>query len=58
MKRMFDWIIKVRTSVLDTKKEILAKLNKLHNVDIPLDRYVVLKSVCKFIPLHINVFTL
>lgn len=40
MKKMFDWIIKVGTSVLDTKKELLAKMNKLPNIiDIPLDRY-------------------
>jgi len=35
---MFDWIIKVGTSVLDTKKELLVKLNKTQNIDIPLER--------------------
>lgn len=39
MKKMFDWIIKVGTSVLDTKKELLAILNKRENIDIPLERY-------------------
>jgi len=40
MKKMFDWIITIGTSVLNTKKELLAKLNKIQNVDIPLERYV------------------
>jgi len=35
---MFDWIIKKGTSVLETKKELLVKLNKTHNIDIPLNR--------------------
>lgn len=35
---MFDWIIAMGTSVLDTKKELLVKLNKTQNIDIPLDR--------------------
>jgi len=39
MKKMFDWIIKKGTSVLDTKKELLAKLYKTQNINIPLDRY-------------------
>ncbi|XP_050432536.1 ubiquitin carboxyl-terminal hydrolase 47 [Adelges cooleyi] len=38
MKKMFDWIITVGTSVLDTKKELLAKLSKTQNIDIPLER--------------------
>lgn len=38
MKKMCDWIITVGTSVLDTKKELLTKLIKTHNVDIPLER--------------------
>lgn len=37
-KKMFDWIITMGTSVLDTKKELLVKLNKTQNIDIPLDR--------------------
>lgn len=37
-KKMFDWIIKKGTSVLETKKELLVKLNKTHNIDIPLNR--------------------
>lgn len=40
MKKMFDWIITVGTSVLDTKKELLAKLYKTQNINIPLERYV------------------
>lgn len=38
MKKMFDWIITIGTSVLNTKKELLTKLNKIQNVDIPLER--------------------
>lgn len=38
---MFDWIITVGTSVLDTKKELLAKLYKTENINIPLDRCVI-----------------
>jgi len=41
MKKMFDWIITVGTTVLNTKREILTKLNKTHNIDIPLERYAV-----------------
>lgn len=41
MKKMFDWIITVGTSVLDTKKELLAKLYKTQNINIPLERYVI-----------------
>uniref|UniRef100_A0A2S2P0F7 Ubiquitin carboxyl-terminal hydrolase 47 n=1 Tax=Schizaphis graminum TaxID=13262 RepID=A0A2S2P0F7_SCHGA len=37
-KKMFDWIIKKGTSVLETKKELLVKLNNTHNIDIPLNR--------------------
>jgi len=40
MKKMFDWIITIGTSVLNTKKELITKLNKTQNVDIPLERYV------------------
>lgn len=39
MKKLFDWIITVGTSVLDTKKNVLAKLKKTQNIDIPLERY-------------------
>lgn len=47
---MFDWIIKVGTKVLDTKKELLAVLNKRENIDIPLERYF--HSFC-----HIEIIT-
>lgn len=48
MKKIFDWIITVRTSVLDTKKELLAKLEKTQNIDIPLDRYVLCYLIVDF----------
>lgn len=38
MKKMFDWIITVETSVLDTKKELLNKFSKMYNINIPLER--------------------
>lgn len=38
MNEMFDWIIKVGTSVLETKKELVAKLHEIQNIDIPLER--------------------
>jgi hypothetical protein len=38
---MFDWIITVGTSVLDTKKELLTKLKITQNIDIPLERFVI-----------------
>lgn len=46
MKKMFDWVIKVGTTVLDTKKEMLAKLYKTENIDIPLDRFVIYFRFC------------
>ncbi|XP_050541895.1 ubiquitin carboxyl-terminal hydrolase 47-like isoform X2 [Daktulosphaira vitifoliae] len=38
MKKMFDWVITVGTSVIDTKKELLAVLKKTKNIEIPLER--------------------
>lgn len=46
MKKMFDWVIKVGTTVLDTKKELLAKLYKTENIDIPLHRFVIYFKLC------------
>lgn len=40
MKEMFNWIIKVGTSVLETKKELIAQLYKTQNINIPLKRYI------------------
>ncbi|VVC39387.1 Hypothetical protein CINCED_3A016381 [Cinara cedri] len=37
-KQMFEYIITVGTTVLDTKKDLLAKLYKTQNIDIPLER--------------------
>jgi len=42
MKKMFDWIITGGSSVLDTKKDLLAKLYNMQKIDIPLERYDIL----------------
>lgn len=38
---MFKWIIKVGTSVLETKKKLIAQLRVTQNIDIPLERYLI-----------------
>lgn len=53
MKKMFDWIIKMGTTVLDTKKELLAKLYVTQNIGIPLERLdfvycIGMKSCCNY----------